>query len=187
MKFLTDTIKPQNNINKAIFLDRDGVINKLICRQGKWQAPYNLSEFELLPGVAESLIQFKNAGFINIVVTNQPDMARGWVSRENIDLINNHILEVLPIDEIKVCFHINEDNCDCRKPKPGMLIAASKTWNIDLENSFLIGDRESDIRAGIAVGCKTILIDSPQQEKTINIKSDYTAKTMLEALKFILP
>jgi D-glycero-D-manno-heptose 1,7-bisphosphate phosphatase len=169
---------------KAIFLDRDGVINKLIIRNGKAQAPYTLEEFELFFGVEEAIKLIKKAGYLTIVVTNQPDVARGWVSKESVLLINNKVREVLLIDDIKICFHTNEDHCLCRKPMPGMLLEAQKEWNIDIQNSFMIGDRYSDIEAGKRAGCKTILIGAGDKQGEF-ATPDFKADLLRDSLKFL--
>jgi D-glycero-D-manno-heptose 1,7-bisphosphate phosphatase len=169
---------------KAIFLDRDGVINKLIIRDGKAQAPYSLSEFALYEGVENALKIIKSAGYLAIIVTNQPDVARGWVTKESVELINNKILEILPIDDIKICFHTNIDLCDCRKPMPGMLIEAGKDWGIKMEESFMIGDRFGDISAGKKAGCKTILIGKGDSQGSFP-SPDFRAELLIDAVKFI--
>lgn len=171
-------------MNKAIFLDRDGVLNKLILRNGKAQAPYTLEEFELYPGVIEALKVIKDQGYLAIVVTNQPDVSRGWVSRESVDLVNNRIRELLPVDDIKSCFHDNSANCHCRKPLPGMLTDAAREWDIDLSRSFMIGDRYGDIKAGHAAGCKTILIGAGDTQGS-HPTPDYTAELLIDAVAFI--
>jgi D-glycero-D-manno-heptose 1,7-bisphosphate phosphatase len=171
-------------MKKAIFLDRDGVINKLVFREGKAQAPYLLEEFELYEGVIEALKIIKAHGYLAIIVTNQPDVARGWVAKESVEMINNKILELLPIDDIKICFHTNDHNCQCRKPMPGMLIEAAKDWGIDLLNSFMIGDRFGDVAAGKAAGCKTILIGAGD-EQGVHPNPDFRASLLIEATKFI--
>lgn len=171
-------------MKKAIFLDRDGVINKLIIREGKAQAPYTLEEFELYPGVAEALKIIKEAGYLAIVVTNQPDVARGWVKKESVELINNRVLELLPIDDIKICFHVNSDNCLCRKPMPGMLLEAATQWNIDLKKSFMIGDRFGDISAGVAAGCKTILVGAGDNQGDYP-SPDFKVELLIDGVKHI--
>lgn len=171
-------------MKKAIFLDRDGVLNQLIIREGKAQAPYTLEEFSLYPGVVEALKIIKEAGYLAIVVTNQPDVARGWVKKESVELVNNKILELLPIDDIKICFHINSDNCECRKPMPGMLLEAAREWEIDLNHSFMIGDRYGDISAGVRAGCKTILIGIGDGQGE-HPSPDYKAELLIDAVKFI--
>ena len=172
-------------MNKAIFLDRDGVLNKLIIRNGKAQAPYTMEEFELYPGVVEALKIIKDAGYLTIVVTNQPDVARGWVKKESVDEVNAKIKELLPIDEIKVCFHTNEDKCHCRKPMAGMLLDAAKDWDIDLAKSYMIGDRYGDISAGVKAGCKTILIGAGDAQGE-HPSPDHRADLLIDSVKFIL-
>jgi D-glycero-D-manno-heptose 1,7-bisphosphate phosphatase len=171
-------------LNKAIFLDRDGVINQTVFRNGKPRAPYTLSEFALFLGVPEALEAFKNKGYTLIVVTNQPDVARGWVSRESVDMINDEIKELLPIDDLKICFHTEKDHCNCRKPRPGMILEAAKEWDIDLSLSYMIGDRHSDIQAGKEAGCKTILIGSGDMSS--DVSPDFQLDSLLEASKIIL-
>lgn len=175
-------------MKKAIYLDRDGVINKLITRNGKAQAPYTLEEFDLYPGVIEACEQIKKSEFLSIIVTNQPDVARGWVSAESVHMINDRILELLPIDDIKICFHTNSDQCKCRKPMPGMLLEAAQEWDIDLSESFMIGDRYGDVFAGAAAGCKTILVGPGD---LVSIQGDfptpdYKVDSLLEAVQIIL-
>jgi D-glycero-D-manno-heptose 1,7-bisphosphate phosphatase len=149
---------------RAVFLDRDGVINVTHFRAGKSRAPDRLEEFEYLPGVQEAVNSLKNAGFLLIVVTNQPDVARGWQKKEIVDAMNAKVFCDLAIDDLKVCFHDN-DQCECRKPKPGMLIEAAAEWRIDLARSYMIGDRQSDLEAGFAAGCSSILIGKGDEEQ----------------------
>ena len=173
------------NNKKAIFLDRDGVINKLIMRGGKAQAPYTLEEFSLFPGVEEACLKIKEFDYLTIIVTNQPDVARGWVKSESVELINKKIMELLPIDDIKICFHTNSDNCLCRKPMPGMLMEAALHWGIDLQQSYMIGDRYGDISAGVNAGCKTILVGQGDA-KGNHPNPDHMADSLLEAVSIIL-
>lgn len=174
-----------NPKRKAVFLDRDGVINKLIMRNGLAQAPYVIEEFELYPGVTEAINQLKENQFLTVIVTNQPDVARGWVSIDSVTMINNRILELLPIDEIRICFHINEDNCHCRKPKPGMLTDAAQKWNIDLRQSFMFGDRYGDISAGKRAGCKTFLVGHGDKQGG-HPDPDYKVSSLIEGVQHIL-
>ncbi len=171
-------------MNKAVFLDRDGVINKTVFRMGKPRAPYLSEEYALFEGVPQALQLLKQAGFLLIVVTNQPDVARGWVSRDQVDLINNLVKVHLPVDEIYACFHTEKDLCQCRKPKPGMLLEASKKWNIDFSKSFMIGDRSSDIEAGLAVGCRSILVGEEADHPVY--KAHFRAEDLLSASGWIL-
>jgi D-glycero-D-manno-heptose 1,7-bisphosphate phosphatase len=171
-------------MRKAIFLDRDGVLNKTIFKMGKKRAPYNMEEFELLDGVEEGIKTFKQDGFLLIVVTNQPDVARGWVDRPSVEKVNHKIKELLAVDDIKACYHIDEDNCSCRKPRAGMLLAAADKWGIDLKKSFMIGDRFSDIAAGVSAGCRTALI-GPGDEQKEYPTPDFRGATLEEAAQWI--
>ena len=170
-------------MRKAAFLDRDGVLNQTIFKMGKPRAPYTLGEFSLLPGVYEGLLLLKEKNYLLVVVTNQPDVARGWVSKEAVETINQHLKELLPVDEIKVCFHTEYDQCLCRKPNPGMLLEAARQWNINLPESYMLGDRYSDIEAGKKAGCPTILIGEGDLPKTV--QPDYQKVSLLEAARFI--
>jgi len=150
---------------RAVFLDRDGVITRSIVRDGKPYAPTRLDEMEILPGVQQALQSLREAGFLNVVVTNQPDVATGKTKREAVEQMHAQLLKNLPIDLIKVCFHDDAANCACRKPKPGMLLEAAGELGIALERSCMVGDRWRDIEAGQAAGCKSYFIDYRYKEK----------------------
>lgn len=170
-------------MTKAIFLDRDGVLNQTVFRNGKPRAPYTLEECTLFAGVKKAIQLLKELDYLLVMVTNQPDVARGWVTREAVDMINNRIKELIHIDDIKICFHTDQDNCQCRKPRPGMLLQAMSDWNIDPGSSFMIGDRHSDVEAGKSAGCKTILIG--EGDHSSDIKPDFQMNSLLEAAKMI--
>lgn len=171
-------------MKKAVFLDRDGVLNQTIFRMGKPRAPYTLEEFKLFPGVTEAIELLKKSGFILVVVTNQPDVARGWVSRESVDMMNSEVIRILKVDSLKVCFHTEKDHCHCRKPKPGMLLEATKEFNIDLSSSYMIGDRISDVQAGKNAECTTILVGS--DETSLTPAPDLRVQSLLEAAQWII-
>lgn len=168
---------------RAVFLDRDGVINQTIFKMGKPRAPYTLEEFSFCSGVPEAISFLKDEGFILIVVTNQPDVARGWVSREAVDLVNGYVSQSLDLPDIRSCFHTDNDNCECRKPRPGMLLDAAKDYGIDLSESFMVGDRISDIEAGRNAGCRTILISDNDSEGAL---PDHVAPSLLMASSWIV-
>jgi D-glycero-D-manno-heptose 1,7-bisphosphate phosphatase len=169
---------------KAVFLDRDGVINKAVVKDQKPYPPANLSELEVLPGVALALKNLRECGYKLIVVTNQPDVARGTVKLETVEEINLFLQRELSIDDVLCCYHDNSDNCDCRKPKPGAIFAAAKKYNIDLGNSFMVGDRWRDVDAGISAGCKTIFLDYGYDEKQ-PVHVDYRVQSLYEASQII--
>ena len=146
-------------IRQAIFLDRDGVINRAYLRAGRPSPPADLSQLEILPGVPEALLRLRTAGFRLVVVTNQPDVARGTQTRHMVQAINSALQAQLPLDEIRVCYHDASEKCTCRKPAHGMLLAAAQASNLDLAASFMVGDRWRDIEAGRRAGCRTLLID----------------------------
>lgn len=170
---------------KAVFLDRDGVLNLPIVINKKPYPPKNLKETRLVPDVKKACNNLKKAGFILIVVTNQPDVARKIQKKETVENINNWLKANLPIDEFRVCYHDDKDNCFCRKPKAGLILKAAKKHNINLAKSFVIGDRYKDIEAGKKAGCKTIFIDYKYNEK-LKSKPNYTASSVIEAAKWIL-
>ncbi len=172
-------------MRRAVFLDRDGVINRAIVRQGKPYPPANIAEVEILPGVDEALGALHDAGYMLIVVTNQPDVARGITSMAVVEQINLYLAACLPIDEFRTCYHDNGDGCDCRKPKSGSLIAAAEQHGVNLRASYVIGDRWRDIEAGERAGCKTIFIDYGYDEPQPEYFS-FSATSIKEAAKIIL-
>lgn len=151
--------------NRAVFLDRDGVINRGIVIDGKPYPPRTLDELEVLPGVAEALQRMHEAGFLLIVATNQPDVARGKQTREMVEAMHARLAQELPIDAFFVCYHDEGDGCDCRKPKPGMLLAAARDYDIDLPASYMIGDRWRDTGCGQNAGCTAIFLDFHYDER----------------------
>ena len=169
---------------KAIFLDRDGVLNKAIVRNRKPYPPSTIDELEILEGVYEGIELLKDSGYKLIVITNQPDVARGLTTIEKVNEINNSIIQLLNVDEIICCFHDDSENCECRKPKPGMILEAVKKWDIDLSVSYLIGDRWRDIQTAKNIGLSSILIKYDYDEKKIN--ANFECNNLKEAANFIL-
>ena len=169
----------------AVFLDRDGVLNRNDVCNGRPYAPTTLSDFEFLPDVHQALQRLDAAGALLVVATNQPDMGEGKVPQCVVEAMHDRILSETPVTDIRVCYHTDRDECDCRKPKPGMLLAAAAEHNIDLSRSYMVGDRWRDVSAGIAAGCKTILIDYQYDESGPN-SSDITVTSLLEAAEVIL-
>jgi D-glycero-D-manno-heptose 1,7-bisphosphate phosphatase len=170
-------------MRKAIFLDRDGVINKAILKDGKPFSPRRFEEFKLFNGIREVLEKFRKKEFLNIIVTNQPDIARGLIKTETLEKMHKFIEENLPIDDIFVCPHDDIDNCHCRKPKPGMLLEAAEKWHINLKESFIIGDSWKDIEAGKAAGCATVLLDNLYNKE---VEADFRVGDIDLAMKIIL-
>ena len=170
---------------KAVFLDRDGVLNDITVRGTTPYPPANRNEVRILPGVPEALAELKSAEFLLIVVTNQPDVARGTQSAAEVDAINAVLAENLPLDEFRVCMHDNADNCLCRKPKPGMILQSAAANGIDPAASFMVGDRAGDVLAGAAAGCRTILIARPYSNAG-QCRPDFTAQSLAEAARIII-
>jgi D-glycero-D-manno-heptose 1,7-bisphosphate phosphatase len=172
-------------VTRAIFLDRDGVINREVFRTGQAQAPFTLADFEILPGVPDALDRLHRAGFLLVLVTNQPDVVRGLASRDQVEVIHAHLRRTLPLDDIRVCFHDDVDGCACRKPAPGMLYAAAVALDITLGDSYLVGDRWRDVGAGRRAGCTTILVESDRDEPT-TIEPHVRVPGLSEAATWIL-
>jgi D-glycero-D-manno-heptose 1,7-bisphosphate phosphatase len=143
----------------AVFLDRDGVINRAIVLDGRPYPPARLEDVEILSGAIHSIRRLAERGYVLIGITNQPDVARGTQSREVVESINAMIQSYLPLREIFVCYHDNIDNCDCRKPKPGLILQAAEKYGVDLSQSWMVGDRWKDIAAGQTAGLKTIFVN----------------------------
>jgi D-sedoheptulose 7-phosphate isomerase len=171
---------------RAVFLDRDGVINRAFVRDGKPYPPPTPQELEILPGVLEALRELKSHGYKLLVVTNQPDVGRGKQSREALDEMHRSLRAQLPLDDILVCCHTDQDHCDCRKPLPGMLLEAARKHNINLAASFMVGDRWRDIEAGYNAGCRTILIDYGYSERPPDRVPDLRVGSLREAADWII-
>ena len=171
-------------MRKAIFLDRDGVINKTFIKNGLPFSPSSFDQLKILPGVKESILRLKKLNFLCLVVTNQPDVSRGKIEKKTVIEMNNYLKDEIKLDDFFVCYHDDHDNCKCRKPKPGLLLEASKKWNIDLKKSYMIGDRWKDIESGRCVGCKTIFIDYNYKE-TKPKNPDFTTVSLFNAVHLI--
>ncbi|MBI5045434.1 MAG: HAD-IIIA family hydrolase [Candidatus Niyogibacteria bacterium] len=177
-------------MRRAVFIDRDGVVNDMIDRgQGffvvgkevRFTAPYNLVEFRIKPNIPKALTLMGKMDLLRILVTNQPDLVYGMITKED---YNNIMAQVrgLGFDDIFVCYHDRDAGCECRKPKAGMLLAAAEKWNIDLGRSYMIGDTENDMLAGQAAGCKTVLI---RTDYNVGVICNYAANNLLLAAKMI--
>ena len=171
-------------MKKSVFLDRDGVINKVYIKDGLPQSPNSLNELKILPGVKESIIKLKKLNFICLMVTNQPNVSRKKIDKNSVIQMNNFLKNEIALDDIFVCYHDDSDNCNCRKPKPGLLLQAGKKWDVDFKKSFMIGDRWKDIQAGEKVGCKTIFLDYKYNEKKPK-KPDFVSDSLFNAAHII--
>ena len=168
-------------MNRAVFLDRDGVINHNEVRDGRPRGPETPEAFVILPGVKEAIEAFHAAGFLVIVATNQPNLPRDVV-----EAMHAKMRASLKLDDIKICWHADSDNCACRKPKPGLLLEAAKERGILLEQSWMIGDRWRDVEAGKAAGCRTVFIDYRYTGEPRPRAPDVTVGSLIEAVPFVL-
>lgn len=173
-------------MKKAIFLDRDGVINRPLVRDNKPFPPARAEDFELLPGVAEACARLKAAGFLLVVATNQPDVGRGTMARETVEAMHAKMCAALPIDRVEVCYDPGQGvPSEFRKPAPGMLLRAARELGIGLPQSWMIGDRWRDIDCGAAAGCRTIFVDHGYDEK-LRAMPDFRVRSLAEAAEVIL-
>ena len=170
---------------KAVFLDRDGVINRTYFRKGAQRAPQDLSEFAYVDGVEETLPVLHARGYLLLVCTNQPDVSRGWQSMERVIEIHQRIESDLPIARVYACFHDDAAACACRKPKPGMLQQGALDFGIDLASSFMVGDRRKDIEAGRAAGCRTVYLRHDYDQEAAG-EPDYEIRSLSELLAIIV-
>lgn len=152
-------------MNRAVFLDRDGVINRTIIKDNRPIAPTNARDLQIIEGVSEAITLLRSKNFFVFVVTNQPDIARGNVDIRNVIEINNLLMRDLDIHKIYMCSHDDKDDCNCRKPKDGLFKLASNEYNIELKQSYMVGDRWRDIAAGQSAGCQCLFIDYSYDEK----------------------
>lgn len=169
----------------AVFLDRDGVLNASVVVDGRPYPPASPDQLELLPGVAEACAELAAAGLPLIVVTNQPDIARGKTSAETVDAINARLSELLAVDEVVVCPHDDADECACRKPRPGMLVDAARRRDVALERSVMVGDRWRDIEAGRAAGTRTVFLNRGYAERGPEAP-DLTVNELKESVTWII-
>lgn len=170
-------------MTRAAFLDRDGVLNQAIVRDGHPYAPHHLEDFLILPEAADAVRRLKAAGYVVIVATNQKDVGQGLMPRETLDAMHARLRQLVPVDDIRVCTCVDE--CPCYKPNPGMLLEAALDWNIDLSASVMIGDRWRDIGAGHNAGCRTIFIDRGYAE-ALRHTPDLVATDLADAVDKLL-
>jgi D-glycero-D-manno-heptose 1,7-bisphosphate phosphatase len=171
---------------RAVFLDRDGVLNRAIVRDGKPYPPASLAELEIVEGAADGLARLKELGFLLLVVTNQPDVSRGTQSLDAIQAMHGVMRQTLPLDDFLICPHDDRDNCTCRKPAPGLMLEAQQRYGIDLSRSFMVGDRWRDIDAGQAAGCRTVFLDQNYRERGPSVPPDARVGSLPEAIDWIV-
>jgi len=171
-------------MRKAVFIDRDGVVVKTIKREGFVipTAPFSCSEMEFFENISCALELLHANDFLLILVTNQPDIAYGYITQGDWEKIHKEV-QKLAFDDIFICFHRKNDGCECKKPKPGMLLTAQKKWNIDMTSSFMVGDTDNDTIAGSAAGCRTIIVDAPYNQ---SVSSDFRVLSLFEAAHLVI-
>jgi D-glycero-D-manno-heptose 1,7-bisphosphate phosphatase len=176
-------------LRAAVFLDRDGVINRALVRRGKPAAPRRLEDFRLLPGAAAAVRDLKAAGLAVIVITNQPDIGNGLVPAEVVEAMHRKLRARIPVDDILVCPHRQDAGCNCRKPRPGLILAAASRLGLDPRRSAMVGDRMTDVMAGQAACCYTVLIRRrggyPESRKFV-CRPDATAGSLRVAVGLLL-
>lgn len=174
----------QSASRRAVFLDRDGVLIEPIVRDRKPYAASRPDDVRVMTGVAEACVELSRLGFLLVMVTNQPDIARGKISREFVERTNAELARTLGLDDVQLCPHDDADECACRKPKPGLMTRAADSLHIDLGASIVVGDRWRDIEAGRRAGCRTVFIDCGYDE-VLKEAPDHTAASLSDAVEWI--
>lgn len=170
---------------RAVFLDRDGVLNEAVVRDGVPHPPAAVHDLVLAPGAVEACRTLKRAGLLLIMVTNQPDLARGTLDGPSVEAINDELRRRLGLDDVFMCPHDDADECPCRKPRPGLLLEAAARWQARLDTSVMVGDRWRDLEAGRRAGCATVLVRGRHAERP-TVRPDCTARTLADAVPWIL-
>ena len=171
--------------NRAVFLDRDGVLSVPEFRDGRSYAPKRMEDFVLYPDAPQSVADLKAMGFLAIVVTNQPDVGKGEVDRAVVEAMHTVLKTATKVDDIEVCYDTRETATERMKPGAGMLLDAARNWNIDLEGSYVVGDRAGDVEAGERAGCTTIFVDRGYTGETKPTSQAATVKELHEAVAWI--
>jgi D-glycero-D-manno-heptose 1,7-bisphosphate phosphatase len=148
----------------GVLLDRDGVLNRVVLREGRGVSPRCFAEFELLPGVGAAVESLREAGLPVVVITNQPDISRGVLKPAELVRMHEHLQARVPLDHIYTCIHDDADRCGCRKPRPGLLLRAAAEFQLDLERSWMVGDSWKDVEAARAAGCRMIFVAGPHAD-----------------------
>jgi len=173
-------------MRRAVFVDRDGVLNATVVENGRPHPPASTADLKFLPGVRERVAELKGLDLLVVCVTNQPDVARGAVTRASVDEINARVRAEMRLDDLLACYHDDRDGCDCRKPRPGLLLQAAARLGIDLGRSYMIGDRWKDIACGAAAGCTTVFVDYRYAEPYQGSAPSHVSATAAGALDYIL-
>lgn len=170
---------------RAVFLDRDGVLNAVVHRGDVVSSPRTVDELQIVPDAPAALSRLRDAGFRLFVVTNQPDVSRGKMTADALETIHRRLAAALPVEAISACLHDNADNCACRKPKPGLLLDLAARRDLDLADSWMVGDQDRDIDCGRAAGVRTVLLDR-DYNSGVGAAADATTSTLSQAVDAIL-
>jgi D-glycero-D-manno-heptose 1,7-bisphosphate phosphatase len=168
----------------AVFLDRDGVLNRALVHDGRPYAPRSVDQFELYPEAADACRRLRDLGFAVVVITNQPDVARGEFDVEVVEAMHRELRRQITVDGVYVCLHDDRDACACRKPAPGLLVSAATELGVDLGRSIVVGDRWRDVEAGRRAGCRTVHVDRHYRERAPD-GADFVASGLAEAVRWI--
>ena len=172
-------------LRPAVFLDRDGVVNRPIVIDGKPRSPATVDDLVLLPMVAEACETLRLAGLRLVVVTNQPEVARGRLAPETLEAMHETLRRRLAVDAVLTCPHDDGDGCDCRKPAPGLLLRAARRWHLEMSLSVMVGDRWRDVEAGRAAGCATVWVRHRYRER-MPASPDLSVGSLFDAVPWIL-
>jgi D-glycero-D-manno-heptose 1,7-bisphosphate phosphatase len=167
---------------RAVFLDRDGVLNEVVLRNGAPESPRTLEQL-VLPHDIAAVQRLKDAGLLLFLITNQPDIARGNVTEQFLGSILDRIRAHVPLDDVRFCPHDDADACECRKPKAGMILDLAREWHVDLQRSWVIGDMWRDVGAARAAGCRSILI---RRDYNVDAEPDVEVSSLSEAVETVL-
>lgn len=175
-----------HSLTRAVFFDRDGVLNEAAVRGGTPRSPSSLADLRIVPGARSSVAAVRDAGYMTIIITNQPNIARGVQGRGVVDSLNTAVASAVGADVVYTCAHDDADNCACRKPRPGLILQAARDHHLDLKRSFFIGDRWKDVACGKSAGCTTIFLDRGYSETRSDPGADYSVRSLEDAVDCIL-
>ena len=169
-------------MNRAVFFDRDGVLNELISRNGGLYSPRTAGKFHLFPKTGEVINKIKSKGYLCITISNQPDIARGYLKKSELNLMTQILFSTFDLDDIFYCFHDDSDKCGCRKPAPGLLFDAHDKWDLDLACSIMVGDTEKDLEAARNADVEFHLLDRPYNRF---VKSKNRINNLTDIIRFL--
>jgi|TARA_B100002003_G_C13900753_1_gene438818 D-glycero-D-manno-heptose 1,7-bisphosphate phosphatase len=170
-------------MSRAVFFDRDGVLNELVNRDGGFFSPLTLEDFHLFPDTRDVINEIRSKGYLCITVSNQPDVARGYLKRSELNRMTQILSSTLHLDDVFYCLHDDSDDCDCRKPKPGLLFQAQKKWDIDLCESIMIGDTWKDVEAARNASVRMVLFEA---KYNLHLEAENKITDLFQIGKFLI-